>query len=181
MNISRDAYLFNDCLERISKLAADHYDGKDEKNFEIDPKEMALVERYLAGEIEYNALSREAAMYCSLKSLHDQRKDPYPYSRLADVLELETWAPKDALLILSGIDPHAAIFEWDYENFMGARIDVPKIKHAICFSDRGDLYDYPIVDDFEFSPSEVKRKIRDAEKRGSTEEERPRYTPDWPR
>jgi len=117
-------------------------------------------------------------MYCSLKSLADQRKDPFQYSRLPETLELETWTPESALLILAGVDPFAAIFDWSYENFMGAEIHEPKIRHAACFGDRSDLYDYPIVDDFAHSPSELRRMIKSAEKEGGSEDDMKRLRKD---
>lgn len=168
MNVVRDVEKFNGCLAEIRELSAEWYSKREDQNIELPASEKALVEQFIEGKIKYNDLTKDAAMYCSLQSLQDQRKNPYPYSRLQQTLELETWSPKDALMILAGIDPYAAIFDWHYENFMGATVHEPVIRHAACFSDRSDLYDYPVEADFGLSASELRLRIRSAEKDGTT-------------
>lgn len=171
MHQSRDVFLFNHCLEEIREMAAKRNEKKEDLNIDLSKEDKALVDKFIAGEIEHDSLSFDAKMYCTLQSMAEQRKDPFLYSDLTDSLELETWIPEEALMRLAGIDPHAAIFEWSYENFMGAEIHQPKIRHAMCFSDTGDLYDYPVTDDFELGPSELRRMIRDAQKNGGTEQD----------
>jgi hypothetical protein len=130
------------------------------------------IDEFKAGTLSYQQLSHGAAMWVSLESLAAKRKDPIFYSDLPVLLEQETWAPLDAMMILAGVDPHAAIMEWSYSNFMGAQIDKPTIKHANWFTCTSDLYDYPIVGDLEYSAGELKNLIREAKARGSSEEER---------
>lgn len=102
-------------------------------------------------------------MFVTIESMEARRKHPLHYSKLPTLLEQETWTPKDAMLILAGVDPFAVIMDWSYENFMGAQINEPQIKHANWFYSTSDLYDYPVLADFEYSSSEVKRLLKEAE------------------
>ena len=122
------------------------------------------IDRFVAREIEYSELSMEAQMQVISESIKERRKDPIRYSELPKLLDYETWSPKDAMLILAGIDPFAAIMKWSYENFMGAEIRNPKIIHANWFASTSDLYDYPVAADEEVSSSEVRQMIREGEK-----------------
>lgn len=173
MRTPRDVFTYNDRLQTVrelqhqrdqKKLAVDNIDVENDTKDEID--------QFKEGTLRYRQLSKDAVMWLSLESLSAKRKDPIFYSDLPLLLEQETWAPLDAMLILAGVDPSAAIMEWSYTNFMGAEIDQPKIKHANWFTSTSDLYDYPIVDDFEYSSAELKQLSREAKERGSSEEER---------
>ena len=178
MHISRDALRFEQYLQEIQEKSAQRDSKKADLNFDLSPDHLLLVERFLAREIEFNAMPLEAQMYCSSKSIVERRKDPFTYSELPDLLDLETWKPEEALQILAGIDPHAAILDWSYENFMGAEIYEPKIRHANCFADKSDLYDYPVESDFIYSVSELKGMIRSHEEKGSSKEEMARLLKD---
>lgn len=178
MHQSRDIFRFNESLKEIQKLAAARDAKKRWEDVEFPEKDKDLLEKYFASEIKKEDLTLEARMYCSLQTIQDQRKDPFFYSELPGLLELETWKPEVALLILAGIEPIAPIFEWSYENFMGAEVHEPKIRHANCFSDVGDLYDWPVVEDFEFDSTTLKRMIKEAEKNGSSQQERDKFQSD---
>jgi hypothetical protein len=47
------------------------------------------------------------------KFIHMAKDDPYLSSGLKNWLELETWTPKEALLLLSNLSPDGAIIGWD--------------------------------------------------------------------
>ena len=169
MVISRDVFTFNECLKKIRAEASESYRESPIENIQKSDVLEAEVAKFVNREIEYKDLSQEAAMYCTLRSIAAKRKDPLFYSRLPNVLELETWSPNDALLILAGVDPFAAIFDWTYENFMGAQIPEPKIRHANCFSEVRELYDYPVAEDSEYTSKQLKEMIEEAKKNGSSQ------------
>lgn len=172
MRIPRDVFQYAEALRRVRALEQERASQTDDMpSVDPGPAIRAEVDRFQAREIEYRDLSREAAMHVTLESIKAQREDPFFYSDLPTLLEMETWAPLHAMLILAGVDPSAPIMDWSYENFMGAQIDQPKIRHANWFSYGGDLYDYPVSSDFEYSSAELKRLQRTAEN-GSTPEER---------
>jgi len=171
MVIKRAVFSFNDYLEQIQEANAERLAAEPDEKIEISPGEQVLVDRFISGEIKHRELPLSAAMFCTVQSRREQRRDPYTYSRLPDLLELETWLPNDAMLILAGVDPFAAVMEWSYENFMGAQINNPRISHATCFSDIEDLYDYPVASDSEHSTATLKRMIEVAKSEGSTEED----------
>lgn len=108
------------------------------------------------------SLPLEASMALSLKGTLETARDPYHFSELANWLELETWAPKDALLLLAGVSPKGAAVDWTYENFVGVPIDNPRIRIA---SDLGAVYDtymLPNRDDWDDDIRAVKDRLLDA-------------------
>jgi hypothetical protein len=173
MRTPRDVFTYNDRLQTVKELQH-QYNQKNPagKNIDVDNDTKDEIQQFKAGTLGYRQLSKEASMWLSLESHFERRKNPIFYSNLPLLLEQETWAPLDAMLILSSVDPSEAIMEWSSKNFMGAEINSPNIKHANWFTSTSDLYDYPIVDDFEYSSSELKQLIREAEARDSSEEER---------
>lgn len=168
MQFSRDVFRFNSCLKEIKELSDKKYAVIDDRDIDLSLEDEGVLDRYIDGEIRFGDLPPTVQLYCVSKASAGQRQDPLMYSKLSSLLELETWVSMEGLQILAGIDPYAAIIDWSYENFMGAEINEPKIKHANCFSDKSDLYDYPVVGDFEFSSSELKGMIRKANEEGST-------------
>ena len=172
MKKTRDGFTYSERLKSARELEKKH--GKRESvldGVELTQEQRAEVEQFMAGKLQYRDLSRDASMWLSIMSLNEQRKNPILYSDLPKYLEQETWAPRDAMLILAGVDPAAVIMDWSYENFMGAEIDEPRIRHANWFTSASDLYDYPIPEDFSYSIPELNKLIREA-KEGSTAEER---------
>jgi hypothetical protein len=172
MKTSQDVFTYNDQLQTVRELQDQH----DQKlvaieNIDIATETKAEIAQFKTGKLHHRQLSKDAVMWLSLEALPEQQKDPIFYSDLPLLLEQETWAPLDAMLILAGVDPSGAIMDWSYTNFMGAEIDRPKIRHADWFTSTSDLYDYPIVDDFEYSSAELKQLIREAKARGCSEEE----------
>lgn len=173
MRTPRDVFTYNDRLQTVKELQYQH----DQRKLAIDNIDVGNdtkdeIDQFKAGTLRYRQLSMEASMWLSLESVSAKRQTPIFYSSLPLLLEQETWEPLDAMLILASIDPCAAIMEWSYTNFMGAKIDDPEIRHANWFTSTSDLYDYPIVDDFEYSLAELKQLIQKAKARGSSEEER---------
>ncbi|MES2977404.1 MAG: hypothetical protein V4731_03195 [Pseudomonadota bacterium] len=171
MKVVGDIWKFNNSLAEIRKRNTERYAESKDLAPALSPDDQRLVDRFVAGEIPYHALSLNASVYCSIKSLEAQRTDPFPFSSLQGTLELETWAPNSALLILAGVDPQGAVFDWEYENYMGATIHEPQIRHAVCFSDRSDLYSYPVDSDYHPSRLELKELIREAKNNGSSQAE----------
>lgn len=87
-------------------------------------------------------------------------RDPYSHSKISEWLSLETWLPKDALLLLAGIDPSGAVVEWTYENFMGVQIDNPRISVANDLNSIHDDYIIPPPDAWDDDITALKKKIR---------------------
>ncbi len=56
---------------------------------------------------------------------------------------MDSWSTHEGLMFLNDIDPTGAEIEWDYENYMGALIDSPKIHNANLLSTSGSFYDIP--------------------------------------
>jgi hypothetical protein len=69
----------------------------------------------------HKELSKEVSMQLTLLGIRERASAPYWFSDLSKWLGFETWKPKDALLLLSGVSPTAAIVDWTFENFMGGR------------------------------------------------------------
>lgn len=173
MRTPRDVYQYGANLRDIRDLQTKH-DGPVFKEYtspQLTLEQQAELERFRAGDIHPRELSLAVRMWVGMESMNERRRNPLFYSDLPVLLEQETWAPTDAMLILAGVDPHAAIVKWDYENFMGARVNSPKIQHANWFASAGDLYDWPVPGDFEYTSSEIKSLIKKAEE-GSSEAER---------
>lgn len=127
----------------------------------------ALLDKFKAArtieeaEEAVKGLPLEVAMCLSIDGLHQQARSPYHFSSLRDWLRLETWQPKDALLLLAGICPRAAIVEWEMENFMGAMLDEPRIVNANCLNAVGDDYIVPARDAWDDDIHSVKRELRE--------------------
>jgi hypothetical protein len=140
-------------------------------NGEVPPGIHEEREKFVRGEIEYSELTIDAAMWVAMESLAEKRKNPIAHSNLPRLLDQETWMPLDAMLILAGVDPYAAVLDWSYQNFMGAEIRKPVIRHANWFTSAADLYDYPVAKDCELTSSELKRMIREAEAKPQSDPE----------
>ena len=78
-------------------------------------------------------------------------EDRYKASQLSFYLSLETWSEFEGLLIICGIEPSGASIDGNYENFIGVRINNPKINNAEFFGER-DYYD-------DLSQSEIERMV----------------------
>ncbi|ART59488.1 hypothetical protein CBP36_12135 [Acidovorax carolinensis] len=164
MRTPRDVSIYLSRLEDVINLQKQHDAEHRDTKLESIPSEILLErEKFIAGEIEYAELSIGASLWVMRESMEARRKDPIIYSDLPTLLDRETWPPAEAMLILAGIDPNAAILDWSYRNFMGAEIHKPKIHHANWFSSTSDLYDYPIAADSELTSSELKKMIKEGE------------------
>lgn len=179
MKVSSDALTFNDLLEEAQTIEADFLNEKELIELGPEPEaarqfqealKVRLQEdsprsrlRLRKGDPEYSSLTLDVQMWLVMKGMVEQRKDPFHFSDLRDFLELETWKPRDAMVILAGIDPGAALVVWSYDNFLGAKVEKPQIKRANWFSSTSDLYDQPLLSDFDDSPTGLRHKIRQAE------------------
>lgn len=164
MRIPRDVATYLERLKTACKLQQTYDEQKSDIEFAVmTPETAAEREKLLAGEIKYSDLSLNTLMWLGMEGLNQKRKRPIDFSELPRLLDLETWLPQDAMLILAGVDPSATLMKWSYENFMGAQIHKPVISHAHWFTSTSDLYDYPTEKDAEFSPSGLKRMIKEVE------------------
>ena len=107
----------------------------------------------------YGALPLNLQFRLALLGLIDRAKSPYHFSALRDWLELETWTPKQALLLLAGVSPDAAKVDWTYKNFAGVEISRPKIRMATVLNAIHDTYDVPERDAWDDDICEVKREL----------------------
>lgn len=165
MRTRRDVFNYLHALKTAQELQQTFDAEKIGINLEgesVPPEILAEKNKFHSGEIKYADLSQDAAMWMALESVAARRANPIFYSDLPGLLELETWSPSDAMLILSGIDPSGAIVDWSYQNFMGAEIQEPVIKHANWFTCATDLYDYPVIGDYDFSSIQLRRMICEA-------------------
>jgi hypothetical protein len=182
MKLSSDALTFNEKLEvalllQREELASDAEEPLPSKPAEIERFENEVRNlgelRLPAGQRKAHALylelSMQAQMWIVSDSLRRQRECPFEHSELQLHLESEVWKPRDALLVLSGLNPTTAIVEWSYESYMGATIEKPQLRRANWFSNHRDIYDYPLLSDFERSPAALRNEIRRAQKRGEQE------------
>ncbi len=108
----------------------------------------------------FNDLPLEVSFYVSMEGLREVARAPYHFSSLRRWLTLETWRPKDALLLLSGVCPKGALVDWSYENFMGAEIDEPRIRAATCLNAIHDRYDIPERSAWDDEIAELRQTIR---------------------
>lgn len=167
-----DVSIYLNNLDSARKLQDSYDAGKTQFAYDnIPPEIQEERERFIEGDIQYSELSIDTAMWISMESISEKRKNPILYSSLPNLLDRETWLPQDAMLILSGVDPEAAIVDWSYQNFMGAEIRKPQIRHANWFTSASDLYDYPIASDSEYSSSELNRLIREMKREQSSSPE----------
>lgn len=109
---------------------------------------------------QHKDLTKEVLMQLTLLGIRERAADPYWFSDLSKWLGFETWRPKDALLLLSGVSPTAAIVDWTYENFMGAVVDSPRIRAASDLNAIYDHYDLPERDAWDDEIAAVKKKLR---------------------
>lgn len=108
----------------------------------------------------FKELPFEVSFYLSMKGTRQVAQDPYQYSALSSWLNLETWKPKDALLLLAGVSPTGAGVDWSYQNFMGVEIDSPRISVATDLNAIGDQYSIPSPSDWSDDIAEVKARLR---------------------
>ncbi|MDM0077472.1 hypothetical protein QTH90_23905 [Variovorax sp. J2P1-59] len=172
MKAARDAIFFNDKLRVVNELQEKYAQSEPAiVNVEINDDLKKEVQQFKSYAIDQEQLSADAWRWVFLESLAERRKNPIFYSDLPQLLDQETWAPPDGMLILAGVAPRAAVMEWSYRNFMGAEIDTPRIKHANWFTCTSDLYTLPVVDDFKVSADELREWSRKSEKGEITLEE----------
>ncbi len=172
MRTPRDVFSYAETLQQIRQLQKERDEKKGDLEVpDLTPEHQKEYELVRAGKLNPLDVGVEVRMAFTIFSMIEQRKHPLYFSHLPAYLEQETWSPKEGVLILAGIDPEAAILDWTYENFMGAQVDSPSIRHANWFSSPSDLYDYPVASDFEYSSREIKGLIKKAEE-GSTAAER---------
>lgn len=110
--------------------------------------------------LRHKDLAKEVLMQLTLLGIRERAKDPYRYSDLSEWLGFETWKPKDALLLLAGVSPSAAIVDWTYENFMGAVVDRPRIRAASDLNAIYDDYDLPERSSWSDDIARIKKKLR---------------------
>lgn len=113
-----------------------------------------------AAQERFKQLPLELKMHLSLVGTRAVAGDPYSYSDLSRWLGFETWKPRDALLLLAGVSPTAALVDWTYENFMGAQIDRPKIRAASDLDAVYDHYDVPSPSDWSEDIADIKKRLR---------------------
>lgn len=172
MRIAREVLQFNNLLKKVGRLQNSYLENQGSTDIPLlDTEVRKEVDRFLSRDIEFGDLSNEAMIYVSVSSVDAQKKDPFLYSNLPSLLELETWRPREAFLILAGVDPASIIMEWEYENFMGGKVDDPVIRHANWFSSPYDFYDYPVTDDESLTLSELNGMIKRAKETGTSHEE----------
>jgi hypothetical protein len=174
MKISRDVGRYLSALDEVIDLQViydENSQSPDVNKLSAEVEAEVEVERFISRDIEYSDLSLGAQMHVVASSMLDRKREPFLYSELPRWLEMETWSPADGLLILAGVDPHAAIIDWSYENYMGATIDTPIIRHANWFSSTADLYDYPISLDHKYTAKELARMIDSATASGANSRE----------
>jgi len=101
------------------------------------------VNDYRAGKIAFDDLDLDTVTWLMREQKEIERNDPYPYSKLPQNLQLETWTPRDALLLLAGVAPSEAMVYWPPENVRGTGTDKPIIRSAAFLSDTLHRYDMP--------------------------------------
>ncbi len=108
---------------------------------------------------------RDLPMECHFYMVRRGRKEvaesPYHFSDLAEWLDLETWAPKEALLLLAGASPKGALVDWSYENYVGAEIHEPVIRKAEFLRSVGDDYSLPDSEAWEDDIRAAKKRLRE--------------------
>ncbi len=119
----------------------------------------------------FKELPVELKLHLSLLGTLEVARDPYGHSDLSRWLGFETWRPRDALLLLAGVSPSAALVDWTYENFMGAQIDRPTIRAASDLDAIYDHYDIPSPSDWSEDILSIKKRLR-VEAKTLTEEQR---------
>lgn len=118
---------------------------------------------------QYKKLPFEVSFYLTIQGLRQVAQEPYQYSTLSSWLALETWRPKDALLLLAGISPSGAVVDWSYQNFMGVEIDTPRISVATDLNAIHDQYIIPSPSDWSDDIADVKTRLRGKTPELSTE------------
>lgn len=122
----------------------------------LTSEDAAAVQAVLEGRVAEDEISITAKFYLMSEDQKTRAADPYGHSELPSLLALETWEPKDALLILAGISPLAAHVDWSYANYLNVTVHSPRVNAATCFTDVFDHYDVLNLDDL---TSEI-RKVR---------------------
>ena len=132
---------------------------------ELGPEEQSSLDEFNAAKGIPAARQLYAKLPLSIKvhltflGLFEKANSPYHCSELRDWLELETWTPKQALLLLAGVSPEAAMVDWTYENFAGVEISRPKIRMATTLNAIHDTYDVPERDAWDDDIRDVKRQL----------------------
>lgn len=172
MRTPRDVFTYTENLRSVRELQQDRArGGKDLELPDLTKEVHREIEQFKASKLHHSQLSKDAIFLLSIETANDQRVNPFFYSNLPSLLEQETWAPTEAMLILVGIDPEAAVVDWSYENFTGAVVQAPQIRRADWFAG-SDLYGWPIPEDFGYTVTQLKSLIAKAEESGIGEEEK---------
>jgi hypothetical protein len=140
----------------------------------LSPEHQRELEEFQSLSLEeaqerHKSLSKEVIFQLSLLGTREQAEDPYWFSDLPKWLEFESWKPRDAMLLLSGVSPAAAIVDWTYENFMGAVIDSPRIRAATDLDAIYDHYDLPERSAYAEDVSDVKKQLREGTSLSATD------------
>ena len=159
--MKRDIGIYLKHLRKVRELQISHDENLDEVNLKsMSPETSAEREKFIdGGHISFSDLSANTLMQVHMEAILDKRQNPITYSNLPNLLNQETWRPQDAMLILAGLDPYAAVIDWSYENVMGAVVHDPVIRHANWFTSTDDLYTHPTELDFKYSSQELKRSM----------------------
>lgn len=139
-----------------------------EQQLQLDEFQSLPIE---LAKVRFKELPFELTMHLSLLGTREVARDPYEHSDLSRWLGFETWRPRDALLLLAGVSPSAALVDWTYENFMGARIERPTIRAASDLDAVYDHYDIPSPSDWSDDILSIRTRLR-VEAKTLTEEQR---------
>ncbi|WP_157421861.1 hypothetical protein [Acidovorax sp. Root219] len=145
----------------------------------LSPEHQLQLEKFQALSIEaaqasVHELPLEVSLQLSLLGTKAAAENPYSYSDLPRWLGFETWLPRDALLLLAGVSPTAALVDWTYQNLMGAEIDKPTIRTASDLNGIYDRYSVPSPSDWAEDIEEIKIQLKEEanqEKRKKLEQE----------
>jgi len=166
MKFSNDAAKFADLANEARQLQQEYEANKPNYGDHPQPDE---VNDFRSGRMRYDELPDYARFWVMDNDIErPRRENPYEFSELSTHLQLETWKPKEALLLLVGIDNAGAMVEWSTENIAGAIIDKPVIRRANWLTGDNDYYIYPLAYEFAQSTHEAKEELASAERNGDT-------------
>ncbi len=139
MTVSLDAAHFNELLALVE--ANNNQIGRPELiKLEKESKE---VTNFKAGRIKLQDLSAAGTHWMAVDSLNKRIRGLLAYTSLGRWLERDTWTPKEALVILAGLDPVKSSIEWPHSNSSGATTASPIIREAFIFADWATTFFLP--------------------------------------
>ena len=106
LSIDLDALRRSSQEERQRALASPLISLSPEHERELEEFQSLSIEE---AQERHKSLSKEVMFQLSLLGTREQAEDPYWFSDLPKWLEFETWKPRDAMLLLSGVSPAAAL------------------------------------------------------------------------